>query len=80
MTVDASEHHVVNTRTAFSLIGRAIGSIVFKCEGNDTNLFSNIQFFNAENDQKNRPRDRSIRERRQWFRGCSETWGQVIDL
>ena len=48
LTVDASEHHLVNTRTAFSLIGRAIGSIVFKCEGKDTNLFSNIQIFNAE--------------------------------
>ena len=32
----------------FPLIGRAIGSIVFKCEGKDTNLFSNIQIFNAE--------------------------------
>ena len=26
----------------------SIGSIVFKCEGKDTNLFSNIQIFNAE--------------------------------
>ena len=28
----------------------SIGSIVFKCEGKDTNLFSNIQIFNAKND------------------------------
>ena len=26
----------------------SIGSIVFKCEGKDTNLFSIIQIFNAE--------------------------------
>ena len=29
----------------------SIGSIVFKCEGKDTNLFSNIQIFNVKNDQ-----------------------------
>ena len=28
----------------------SIGSIVFKCEGKDTNLFSIIQIFNAEKD------------------------------
>ncbi len=27
------------------------GSIVFKCEGKDTNLFSNIQIFNVKKDQ-----------------------------
>ena len=35
----------------------SIGSIVFKCEGKDTNLFSNIQIFNVKKDQKDRPRD-----------------------
>ena len=29
----------------------SIGSIVFKCEGRDTNLFSDIQIFNVKNDQ-----------------------------
>ena len=29
----------------------SIGSIVFKCESKDTNLFSNIQIFNVKNDQ-----------------------------
>ena len=48
------DHRRMITRTdpvilpLFFLIGRAIGSIVFKCEGKDTNLFSNIQIFNEE--------------------------------
>ena len=30
---------------------RVLVKIVFKCEGKDTNLFSNIQIFNVKNDQ-----------------------------
>ena len=40
---EVSELHIV-----LDSLCTSIGSIVFKCEGKDTNLFSNIQIFNAE--------------------------------
>ena len=43
ITFEVSVLHIV-----LDSLCTSIGSIVFKCEGKDTNLFSNIQFFNAE--------------------------------
>ena len=43
ITFEVSVLHIVPAPLCTS-----IGSIVFKCEGKDTNLFSNIQIFNAE--------------------------------
>jgi hypothetical protein len=43
ITFEVSVLHIV-----LDSLCTSIGSIVFKCEGKDTNLFSNIQIFNAE--------------------------------
>ena len=43
ITFEVSVLHIV-----LDSLCTSIGSIVFKCEGKDTNLFSNIQMFNAE--------------------------------
>ena len=42
ITFEVSVLHIV-----LDSLCTSIGSIVFKCEGKDTNLFSNIQIFNV---------------------------------
>ena len=46
ITFEVSVLHIV-----LDFLCTSIGSIVFKCESKDTNLFSNIQIFNVKNDQ-----------------------------
>ena len=45
ITFEVSVLHIV-----LDSLCTSIGSIIFKCESKDTNLFSNIQIFNVKND------------------------------
>ncbi len=52
ITFEVSVLHIV-----LDSLCTSIGSIVFKCEGKDTNIFSNYQIYFSKNDHWNRPHD-----------------------